>query len=151
MGERVGRKLGHRAACFLNHIVGCRCAGGHSVAGYIGNIEEFLCHGLLGALEFFGNCALLFFEHCYAFFGFCGVILTAFLHGFADRGCHFVEFGGGSIVFELKTAAEVVEGKHTGDRFLALEAFDRQTGYDALGVGFNLLYSKHFTMMILSG
>ena len=139
MRQGVLGQVGHGAGGLLDHVVGGACTCGHAFVGDIGYVEELGLDFGLRAGKLIGEGLLLFLEHGHAFLCLFGFFATAFLHGFADCRGHAVELGGGSVVFELEFATEVIEGQHAGDGLGAVKALYGQTLYYKLGVGLYLL------------
>ncbi len=139
VGESILGQLGHGTAGGFYDVVGSRGTGGHGGTGYVGDVEEFSLDFSHGASELFGDSFLLLFEYGYVFFSFFSIVAATFLHGFADGGSQFVEFGGGVIVLKLELTTEVVECEYTRYGFLTIKALDGKTLYNQLGVCFNLL------------
>ena len=139
MGQSVGRKVGHGTSGEFYDIILGSLAFGHACVRNVRDIEELCLDFLLCALQLFVDGFLFFFEHGNAFFRLFCIVLASFFHGFADGGCHAVEFCSGVVVAELELAAEVVEGDDAGYRLGAVEALHGKTLNDKLGVCLNLL------------
>ncbi len=143
VGEGVGAEIGHGAAGEFHYIVGGSLAFGYSLAGNVGDIEEFVADSVLGAAEFFGYGFLLFLEHCHGLFCGLGLVAASVLHGLAYGISLAFEVGGGVVVAELEATAQIVEREHAVDRFFGIEAFHGQALDDISGVGLYLLECKH--------
>ena len=144
MGKRVVAQIRHRATGLFHHIVGCRCACRHHVAGKVGNggQKRVLLHLCFGKL--LGHALLALLERSHRSLCLLGLLALALLHKGAYRCGRAVELGGEIIVFKLEGAALFVELQHFCNRLLPVEALDGKARDGAGRIRFYLLKSKHY-------